>query len=260
MTFRYTGLKPNLTAGEINRWNDAANASLNGYALGEGRDTVSPQSTWVLIKNTTGVTVSRFQTLSLGTEVFPLETDGSVDLIFEAVTADPGEQACILLDTIGDDEIGRAVIHGLAYALVEGGTGSYAEPAATNKLTPASSGSIKLLTAAGGAEKLCAVLLGVSSEGSSTYLFTLDSAMPGATATIRDMADTADVATGQSVVSTLSFFDDLPSGARGICVEQDGTYYAIGPYVTSVRYNDPNLEQTKDGGTTYTNIDTAEDC
>ncbi|HBE69155.1 MAG TPA: hypothetical protein DDW52_13475 [Planctomycetaceae bacterium] len=263
MTIRYPGMKPNLTAAEINRWNETADQALNGDIIAPKGDSLSSQGTWVWIKNTTGGTVSRFQTLALGSEVFTLDLDGSVDLIFTAVSADPDEQPCVLIDTIGDGELGRAIIHGLAYAITESGTGNFAEPAATNKLSPSSSGSIQLLTAATGAETLCAVLLGVGTEGGDThYLYTLTSPMSGGsgTAEIRDMLDGSQVSASESVRDTLGQFDGLPTGARGICIAQGGDYFAIGPYVTGVRWNDPNLEYSKDGGSSHTNIDTAEDC
>lgn len=94
------------------------------------------------------------------------------------------------------------------------------------------------------------------------YLFTLTGAISSGsgTATIRNMADDEEIATSQTVVDTLGFFDGLASGRRGICVRQAGVYYAIGPYVTDIRWDDPDLESSKDGGSNWDNIDTAEDC
>lgn len=93
------------------------------------------------------------------------------------------------------------------------------------------------------------------------YLFTLTGTISSGagTATIRNLPDTTEIATGVSLKDPLGHFDGLTSGYRGFCVKQGGIYYAIGPYVVNVRWDDPNLEQTRDG-TTYTNIDTAEDC
>jgi hypothetical protein len=98
--------------------------------------------------------------------------------------------------------------------------------------------------------------------GDRHYLFTLTGAMSSGTgtATIRNMADDTEIETGATIEDTLSFFDGLASGRRGICIKQDGAYYAIGPYVTDVQWDDPDLEYSKDGGTNWTNIDTAEDC
>lgn len=93
------------------------------------------------------------------------------------------------------------------------------------------------------------------------YLFTLTGTISAGagTATIRNLPDTTEIATGVSLKDPLGHFAGLTSGYRGFCVKQGGIYYAIGPYVVNVRWDDPDLEQTRDG-TTYTNIDTAEDC
>ena len=98
--------------------------------------------------------------------------------------------------------------------------------------------------------------------GDKHYLFTLTATMASGSGacTIRSMADDTEVATSQTVVDTLGFFDGLASGQRGICIRQGGVYYAIGPYVTSVRWDDPDLEYSKDNATTWVNIDTAEEC
>ena len=94
------------------------------------------------------------------------------------------------------------------------------------------------------------------------YLYTLTAAMGSGsgTATIRTLADDTEIATSQTVVDTLGLFNGLAVGQRGICVKSGGDYYAIGPYVTKVRWDDPDLEYTKDNDTTWVNIDTAEDC
>ena len=97
--------------------------------------------------------------------------------------------------------------------------------------------------------------------GDNHYLFTLTGTISAGagTATIRNLPDTTEIATGVSLKDPLGHFAGLTSGYRGFCVKQGGIYYAIGPYVVNVRWDDPDLEQTRDG-TTYTNIDTAEDC
>ncbi|QDV26962.1 hypothetical protein [Aureliella helgolandensis] len=112
-------------------------------------------------------------------------------------------------------------------------------------------------------EKLLPVLLGAAGGGGDThYLFTLTAAMSSGygTATIRTMSDAEEIETGAVVAGTLGLFDGLAIGQRGICIKSGANYYAIGPYVTQVRWDDPDLEYTKDDGTNWTNIDTAEDC
>lgn len=109
--------------------------------------------------------MSRFETMALGSPIFSLELDGSVDPIFSADTSDPDEQPLVLIDEIGDGELGRGIIDGLAYAIVETGSGAYAKPTTGGKLEPTDAGGIKLLTSPGGSDTLCAVLLGVGSAG-----------------------------------------------------------------------------------------------
>ena len=53
----------------------------------------------------------------------------------------------------------------------------------------------------------------------------------------------------------------IPSGLYVFAVKEalSGFWIAQHPGVLNVRWNDPDLQQTKNG-TSYTNIDTAEDC
>lgn len=100
--------------------------------------------------------------------------------------------------------------------------------------------------------------------GGSTdlYLFTLTSTITSGTGvgTIRNMADDTEIATSQDVQDPLGHFDGLMSGYRGICAKQNGEYYALGPYVTKVRWDDPDLEYSRNNATTWINVDTAESC
>jgi len=73
------------------------------------------------------------------------------------------------------------------------------------------------------------------------------------------MEDDAEIETS-SVRDPLGHFNGLTSGYRGICAKQGGNYYALGPYVTAVRWDDPDLEFSRDNATTWINVDTAEDC
>lgn len=98
-------------------------------------------------------------------------------------------------------------------------------------------------------------------SGASLYLFTLTGTVSSGSgaATIRNMADNEEIESGATVIDPLGHMDGLTSGHRGICVQAGSAYYAITPYVVDVRWSDPKLEQTKNGST-YTTIDTAEDC
>lgn len=94
------------------------------------------------------------------------------------------------------------------------------------------------------------------------FLFTLTTAFTTttATATIRNLDDDEEIATGVTLRDPLGHFNGLASGKRGFCFKQDQKYYAVTPWTAKVRWNDPDLEYSKDGGTTWINIDTAEDC
>lgn len=156
------------TASEINRWNEASRK--NG-SLQEQKNQKQQQSLWVWVKNNTGSAVARGDTLSLGE---PLAVDGldvgNVDLIFAATDADADSDPVILLEGIDSGDLGKGVIHGMALAKVEGGSGSRATPNTSNKLEPGDSGPIKILaTPDASTEKLLPVL--IEGSGSAEYRF-----------------------------------------------------------------------------------------
>jgi len=105
-------------------------------------------------------------------------------------------------------------------------------------------------------------LVGVETAGSQLYLFTLTGTIASGSgaATIRNLADDAEIATGASLKDPLGHFDGLTSGYRGFCVADGGFYYALGPYVTHVLWNSPDLEYSRDGNVTQLPVDTAEPC
>ena len=95
------------------------------------------------------------------------------------------------------------------------------------------------------------------------YLFTLTSTLTSgvaATADIRTIDDSELFTDDVPINDPLGHFEGLTSGYRGWCLAWEGEYYALGPYVTQVRWDDPDLEYSRDGSTTWINIDTAEDC
>jgi hypothetical protein len=267
MTRRYRGDRKRPTAAEINAWNAQADRHRRAPGHRDGFPTAAaydPSSRVVFVENTSGSNRDRFEVMSVSGLKWDIATDGSNDVVFEADTADADECPLVLIEPIANGKIGRAVIDGVALALVGGGTGSYATPdAANHRLVPDDSGTIKLLIPPHAADvKLLPVVLGVGGASTGHYLYTLTAAMSSGTgtATIRNMADDTEIETGASVVDTLSFFDGLAIGRRGICIKSGSTYYAIAPYVTDVQWDDPDLEYSKDGGSNWTNIDTAEDC
>ena len=219
------------------------------------------------VKNISGSDRERFDCMALGDMRFELGADAKESIIFDVDTADPDEPAAILIGPIADGKYGRACIFGLAIARIASGsaTALVGTPNASghNLTTSDGFGTIRLL-APGSAtlEKIRPVLLGVGSGGSHELLFTLTGTVASGTgtATIRNLADTTDVATGATLNDPLGHFDGLTSGYRGFCFLDSGSYYAIGPYVTKVRWDDPDLEYSRDNATTWINIDTAEDC
>lgn len=158
-------------------WNAIADAVNFGVSQSRGGGQLS-QSITVLVRNDTGEDLDRFDCASLAAPLFTLETNGSADLIFSLVKADPTKPPAILTEPIAHDatnkRYGRVWIHGLAYAFVGPGatTSIYGLPTATNnRLTPGS-GDIRLLAApSASAETLLPVLLGGGASSGSGILF-----------------------------------------------------------------------------------------
>ena len=251
-------------------WNSVADAVNGGVSFGPPAfgSFFSPS---VLVRNDTGSDRSMFDCISLGDPLYELATDGSVDLIFAGETADEDKPAAILVEPIAHDatepKFGRALLFGLAYALVGPAAATTilrAKPdAANHRLVPDPTGSTILLGAPSTTTtKLLPVLLGAGSSAGGTYLYTLTADMSGGsgTATIRTIDDATLIGTGKTVVSTLGFFDGLVTGQRGTCVLSGSNYYATGPYVTGVRWDDPNIETSRDGGSSWDNVDVTELC
>lgn len=147
-------------------WNALAEVAAGLVGQSRGPLGNAAQAVTVLVKNTTGVDLERYRCLSLGDPVWELQTDGSADLIFEGITADPDKPAAVLTEPIADDLFGRAWIYGLAYAVVGPGSGTSAAPNSTgNRLNPGG-GNIRLLgSPSSTTELLLPVLIGVGGSG-----------------------------------------------------------------------------------------------
>lgn len=140
-------------------------------------------------KNTSGSTRSRFETMAVEGVTTQLETDGTVDLLFELVAADSNKPTAILMETIADDTVGQFILDGLALALVGPGDTAHeyaVVDAANNRLTPqADASSIRLLSPPSATVvRLVPVLIGAEG-GSSTittgYARTPSGGIPAAT-------------------------------------------------------------------------------
>lgn len=220
----------------------------------------------IIGKNISGTDYKRFDCMAIEGVSTDLDADGNVDLVFELQDGSSSQATAILVDPIEDQQFGEIIVDGLAIAKVAAGTATheYAIASSDGDLTPQEETSdIRLLASpSASVTTYLPVLLGVGAGGGdSFYLYTLTTVMGASTgtATIRNLADTTEIATGVSLSNTLGHFTGLASGRRGICVKDGSTYRAVTPYVVDVRWQAPDLEQTKDG-TNYTNIDTAVDC
>lgn len=171
--------KGNITAIRPKTWNAIADV-VNGGRVGAGGAAATPGADgmgrgWVWIKNNSGSDRSRFDCMSLGDPTMALTTDGQVDVVFAATTADPAKTPAILLEPIANGRVGRAVIYGLCLAKVTAGSTSLlsAVPeASSHSLSPVASGTIKLLTAPSASVATVApVVLGTSSGGGDGILF-----------------------------------------------------------------------------------------
>ncbi len=164
--------KGNITAIRPKTWNAIADV-VNGGRVGANGPS-SPAVAdglgkgWVWVKNTSGSDRSRFDCMALGDPTMALTTDGQVDVVFAATTADPVKTPAILLEPIANGRVGRAAIYGLCLATVAAGATSLlnAVPqASSNSLLPSASGSIKLLTApSASVVTLIPVVLGASAS------------------------------------------------------------------------------------------------
>lgn len=245
-------------------WNALAKR-YNGGSLGRS-GTGQRANTRIIGKNISGTDRSRYECMQVSGVSTDLNAAGEVDLVFELDDGDSDGPTAILVDPIEDDQFGEIILDGLAIAKVDSGTATheYAVASSDGDLTPQEEASdIRLLGSPNAsATTYLPVLLGVGSGGDTHFLYTLTAAFSSGTgtATIKNLADDTTIATSQTVIDTLGHYDGLAIGRRGVCVKSGSTYYAITPFVTEVRWNDPDLEYSKDGGSNYTNIDTTEDC
>ena len=250
-------------------WNAMLDAGRAALAGGTGISSspagaVSPQACIVRIKNVSGQARQRYECLTLGAPRWQLAAKHNLaGIVLGGETADPEGPPAVLLEPLADDRIGYAVCLGPTVLRMNSFSGSaklFAAPNANGRFDSADSGPIRLISATSGQYGFG--VLGSASSAAGHFLFTLTGAMSAGEgeATIRNMADSAEIATGVSVKDPLGLFEGLASGRRGICVLDGSEYYAIGPYVTRVRWWTRNLESSHDGGATWDKIDTGEPC
>jgi hypothetical protein len=219
-------------------WNAIADAVNFGVSQSRGGGQLA-QSITVLVRNDAGEDLDRYDCASLGDPMFTLESDGSVDLMFALVKADPAKPPAILTEPIAHDatnkRYGRVWIHGLAYAFVGPGatTSLFGLPTATDNILTPGSGNVRLLGAPSASETLLLpVLLGASGNAANKFACRLMAAwsarvvsceiykLDGATVIYEETAD---------VYDPLSVFAALDVDDWQYCTLQDGKYYAADP-------------------------------
>lgn len=148
---RFRGDPKRLTAAEINRWNALANRNRRGELAPRRPPTVKqfdPNARVALCKNTSGSDRARGDCMSISAVTWELDVLHNSDVLLNLITADPTKAPAILVEPIADGAIGLAVIDGPAIAKVGGGTPLTGVPeAATHRVKPDSSGTIKILSA-----------------------------------------------------------------------------------------------------------------
>jgi len=145
-------------------WNKIAQ-TINAGALGaNGGGSGRAGANWVMVKNSSGSDRARFDCLALGDPVVALTTDGQVDLLLNAVAADPAKAAVVLVEPIANNQTGYGVLVGLVLAKVLSGSTSFRfgeADASGSAIKPVASGPIRLLGApSASASVLLPVLLG----------------------------------------------------------------------------------------------------
>lgn len=275
MTFRLRGDSRRIKAEEINRWNKLADQ----HARGELRKIPVPQlrsydpsSRIALVKNTSGSDRAAFESMAIDGLEWELDTAGTSDIVFKLITADPAKAPAVLLDPIANGDIGRAVLDGLAIALVGGGSGLIGTPDATNhRIKPDSSGSIKLLAAPHASSvRLLPVVLNAGAAGGAGKIFLTPgggiAARSGTTvssATCTVYKFVGGTLTTDSTTETVynPWPVAIPAAFYMIGIKELSTneWVAMSPGIIDVRWSDPNLEQTLDKAT-YATIDTLVEC
>lgn len=251
-------------------YNDLVDVVSKSAGVGwDGPITGAARGVIVKAYNDSGVDRARWDCMSLKhAPRFTIGADGLESVVFDAIQANADEPAAILQEPIAAGKFGNVLIFGYTLAKIATAA-AVSEMAATpnaagHNLLPGSDGTVRLLAQPSTtAASVRPVLVGsAASVAPEFYLYTLTNSMAsgGAAAEIRTMDDLTQISASATVKDTLGHFDGLPAGHRGICLKSGGFYYAVAPYVCRVRWDSPDLEYTRDDGTNWTLIDTAEVC
>jgi hypothetical protein len=271
--FRLQGQPPKFRAAEINRWNKLADQQARGELQPQWPTIANydPSSRVAAIRNDTGADLELFSCVALDGMVWDLDPDTGTDqVVFIAIEADADKPPAILIQPLAKDQIGRAVVDGLALANVAAGSGDYATPATA--LEPASAGTIRLLSQPDASEqRVLPVVLNAGSGGgaSAKIVQTPGGGIAARSGTSVSSASCTEfkIAGGTLATNTdtLTVYNPWPFAIPGsfyIVATQEainGDWLAVHPGIVDVQWNNPTLQQTYDGSTLQT-IDTAETC
>lgn len=168
------GQRQRIKAAEVNRWNKLVQQHQVGALIPPlpTPKNYDPSSRVIAVKNTSGADRQMGEVAKLGALLWDLEVDGTSGVCWEIATIVADSTPVVLIEPIADGAFGRAIVDGLALALVSGGTGDFAEAdVANNSLKPATAGTIKLLHSPHATDpRLLPVILGAGGSGSSSIL------------------------------------------------------------------------------------------
>lgn len=227
---RHRGEKSRLAASEINLWNQSAVdlQSLRKVLTTSERE--QEELAWTVpVRNDTANQLAIGSTMALGAVIMPLNTDDTVDLVFAINdVASHDDIPCVLIEPIRPGFVGRAVVAGVAKALVDGTSfvaQRFARPMVGNLLEPSAEGSIRLLDSPAAGVSMVPVVLGTSSPGGEVNLFRFQLTSDlAATALSTATALFANATTG-TVINSGSFraFTD----AEGMAIEAGGNIFIV---------------------------------
>ncbi len=235
--FRIPGRNKPLSAREINRLN-AAVRSIN--KLG---GTFDPQrqpnqfSWYVLVRNDSGFDRSRFDTMAIRSMVWPLDDDGSSDVVFAAIDTDSAENVpIVLVEDIAVDQVGWACAHGVCLANVKGTNTNHRTGAPnylTNEIDSSFSGAIKLLSPpASKSTQLIPVILGAHTFAKYSFTLLEDVSANEALAKIETMDKSDVIADVATVRYKWGVLDGARAGYEGDCTPYgDSFFFDQGPCV-----------------------------
>lgn len=187
----------------------------------------------IRIKNDCGADRDRGEILLISGKAITDLAEESIWLLGDTPTADG--YFAILKEPIQSGDVGTAQVSGCCLATIDvSSTGHTRAKAAAGLyvLESASDGPLEILYSPGTTGEVeCVVRFASSGGGGAASLFRFEltanySSGTSVAATIKTMAGST-VGTGVSLQDPEAIFLGLPSGSKGYCISQDGSYYAV---------------------------------